>query len=100
MEKFELDGNKVFIDWYPESVTVFEIDKWVNKNRLVYDPEEEIIVLIEYCGPSSDGSLIDGGTTLEELRKIIPPNPNKPYRIRLANRINFIVEILESPSIS
>jgi len=93
MEKFELDGNKVFIDWYPESVTVFEIDEWVNKNRLVYDPEEEIIVVIEHCGPGPGGSLIDGGLTLEELRKIIPPNPNKPYRIRLANRINFIVEI-------
>ena len=94
MEKFEVEGNKVFIDWYPKDVKLYEIDNWINKIREELDPEEEIFVDISMCGPNSKGgSLIDMGSTEEELKKIIPPLPDKPYRIRLANHLNFIMDL-------
>jgi len=94
MEKFEVEGNKVFIDWYPKDVKLYEIDNWINKIREKLDPEEEIFVDISMCGPNSKGgSLIDMGSTEEELKKIIPPLPDKPYRIRLANHLNFIMDL-------
>ena len=93
MEKFEVEGNKVFIDWFSEDVNFVEIDEWVNKIRKTLDPEEEIYIDVSCCGANAEGPLNNLGSTEEELRKINPPNPNKPYRIRLANRLNFIVEV-------
>ena len=93
MEKFEIEGNKVFIGWFPSNVKLYEVDEWVETIRVTLDPEEEIELDVSWCGPNATGSLIDAGSTAEELRKINPPDANKPYRIRLANRLNFITEI-------
>ncbi len=94
MNKFEVEGNKVFIDWYPQDVRLYEIDNWVKKILKTLDPEDDIIIDVAMCGPNSSGkSLIDMGSTEEELKKITPPLPDRPYRIRLANHINFIMDL-------
>ena len=93
MNNFEVEGNKVFIGWFPIGVKLFEIDEWVEKVRATLDPEEDIMIDVSMCGPNTSGDMIDMSSTVDELKKIKLPDPNKPYRIRLANHLNFITEI-------
>ena len=49
------------------------------------------------CGPDAGSNILYiYSQPIEELKQIIPPDPEKPYRFRIAERINFIVEIYDT----
>jgi len=95
MEKFTYEGNKVFIDWFPTPLTLVQADNWINKIRAKLDPEEEIIIDVVEAGQKGVGGLISAMTS-KEIKNLKIPNQKKPCRIRLANCINFIMEIYDT----
>ena len=94
METLNIDGNKVFIDWVSMDHTMGELDVWVENIIKKLDPEEEITITVDICGKDAVGlnRALNWPvlSTTDELKKIIPPDPNKPCRLRLANVINSI----------
>ena len=100
MEKFEVEGNLVFMTWVDSNVKLFEIDEYIqeyNKQNPNVKGMDDYMMDICECGPNASPNLIYiYSQPLEELKKIIPPDPNKPIRVRMAERINFIMEISDT----
>ena len=91
MEKNEVDENKIFVEWFKTDLTLKEVDDWVNDKRKLFDPEEEITFEAVICGKKGRSLISD--FTSGELGNIKPPDPSKPARLRLANKINYKNEI-------
>jgi RNA polymerase sigma factor (sigma-70 family) len=86
----------VFIDWVSEDVTLEEVDDWVNNIRKDLDPEAEITFACEVCGKNAAtfiGPDVQIPSTIDQLKNTIPPDMNKPARLRLANIINSIIDL-------
>ena len=100
MEKFEIEGNLVFLGWVGDDVLLREIDEqlieYQKQNPKVKKLNDYMMDLVK-CGPDAGRNyLYIYSQPIEELRKIIPPDPEKPYRFRIAERINFIMEIYDT----
>ena len=100
MEHFEIEGNRVFVTWVDNNLTLDEIDnqcKEYNKRIGVESVLDGYMMDICECGPNAGPNLLYiYSQPLEELKKITPPDPNKPVRVRIAERINFIMEIYDT----
>ena len=80
MEHFEIEGNRVFITWVDNNVTLDEIDnqcKEYNKRIGVESVLDGYMMDICECGPNAGPNLLYiYSQPLEELKKITPPDPN------------------------
>lgn len=100
MEKFEVEGNLVFLGWVGDDVLLREIDDQVQEYQK-QNPKgkklENYMVDLNKCGPDAGHNILYiYSQPIEELKQIIPPDPEKPYRFRIAERINFIMEIYDT----
>ena len=100
MEKFEIEGNLVFLGWVGDDVLLREIDEQLleyQKQNPKVKKLQNYMMDLNKCGPDAGHNILYiYSQPIEELKQIIPPNPEKPYRFRIAERINFIVEIYDT----
>ena len=100
MEKFEVEGNLVFLGWVGDDVLLREIDEQLQEYQK-QNPKvkmlKDYMMDLNKCGPDAGSNILYiYSQPIEELKQIIPPDPEKPYRFRIAERINFIVEIYDT----
>ena len=100
MEKFEVEGNLVFLGWVGDDVLLKEIDEQVQEYQKQNPKVKKLknyMMDLNKCGPDAGHNILYiYSQPIEELKQIIPPDPKKPYRFRIAERINFIVEIYDT----
>lgn len=100
MEKFEVEGNLVFLGWVGNDVLLREIDEQLleyQKQNPKVKKLQNYMMDLNKCGPDAGHNILYiYSQPIEELKQIIPPDPEKPYRFRIAERINFIVEIYDT----
>ena len=100
MEKFEIEGNLVFLGWAGDDVLLREIDEQLleyQKQNPKVKKLQNYMMDLNKCGPDAGHNILYiYSQPIEELKQIIPPDPEKPYRFRIAERINFIVEIYDT----
>ena len=100
MEKFEIEGNLVFLGWVGDDVLLREIDEQLleyQKQNPKVKKLQNYMMDLNKCGPDAGHNILYiYSQPIEELKQIIPPDPEKPYRFRIAERINFIVEIYDT----
>ena len=93
MEKFEIEGNLVFLGWVGNDVLLREIDEQLleyQKQNPKVKKLQNYMMDLNKCGPDAGHNILYiYSQPIEELKQIIPPDPEKPYRFRIAERINF-----------
>ena len=92
METLNFDGNKVFIDWVSEDVTLEEVDDWVNNIRKDLDPEEEITFACEVCGKNAAtfiGPDVQIPSTIDQLKKYYSTRYEQASKIKTCKHYKF-----------